>query len=155
MAQKRIENELNNFNKNPPPNITVKPINNNDMFKLKATIIGPSDSPYEGGTYNLNIVYSKDYPFKPPRLTFTTKIYHPHIKANGIIDINILKDDWSVALTIETILLSIQIFLTEPSPEYPLVPEIAELYRSNIYMYYKKAHEWAVKYAGAPVKILF
>ena len=134
MAQKRIEKELNDFNKNPPPGITVKPINNNDMFNLEATFIGPSDSPYEGGTYRLNIVLPKDFPFKPPRFTFSLKVYHPQINGNVHIDLNIFKDQWSPALTIVTSLLSIQSFLMTPNPDNPLVPIIEHEYKSNIYI---------------------
>ena len=70
------------------------------MYNWHATIIGPEDSPYNGGLFFLNIVFPTDYPFKPPKVTFVTKIYHPNINANGGICLDILKDQWSPALTI-------------------------------------------------------
>ena len=59
-----------------------------------------SDSPYSGGVFFLAIHFPTDYPFKPPKVNFTTRIYHPNINSNGSICLDILRDQWSPALTI-------------------------------------------------------
>jgi ubiquitin-protein ligase len=59
-----------------------------------------SDSPYSSGVFFLSIAFPTDYPFKPPKVNFTTRIYHPNINANGSICLDILRDQWSPALTI-------------------------------------------------------
>ena len=148
-ANKRILKELNDFNKDPPQRISASPINNDNLFIWKATIIGPEDSPYEGGIFHLNIHFPTDYPFKPPKITLTTKIYHPNINLNGSISLDILMEQWSPALTITTTLLSIVSLLFDPNPDYPINYEAANLYKSNKCEYYKKAREWAIKYADA------
>ena len=107
----------------------------------------PQDSPYQGGVYFLNIHFPADYPFKPPKINFTTRIYHPNINANGQICLDILKDQWSPALTISKVLLSICSLLTDANPDDPLVPEIANIYKRDRKMYIKTAREWAQKYA--------
>ena len=68
-----------------------------DMFTWQATIMGPGDSPYQGGVFFLTIKFPTDYPFKPPKVQFNTKIYHPNINASGGICLDILKDQWCVA----------------------------------------------------------
>merc|ERR1719253_1049377 len=89
--------------------------------------MGPPDSPYAGGVFFLDIHFPADYPFKPPKVHFTTRIYHCNINSNGGICLDILKDQWSPALTISKVLLSICSLLTDPNPDDPLVPDIAQL----------------------------
>jgi hypothetical protein len=62
--------------------------------------MGPGDSPFQGGVFFLAIHFPTDYPFKPPKVNFTTRIYHPNINSNGSICLDILRDQWSPALTI-------------------------------------------------------
>ena len=109
--------------------------------------MGPEDSPYSGGVFFLNIVFPPDYPFKPPKVTFTTKIYHCNINSNGSICLDILKDQWSPALTISKVLLSISSLLTDANPDDPLVPEIANLYKTNRESHDNTAREWTQRYA--------
>ena len=134
----RIKKELLDYNADLLPNITAGPINNNDLLKWRATIIGPEDSPYEGGIFHLNFTYPLDYPFKPPKCIFTTKIYHPNIDSFGNISLDIFKDQWPPNLTFEKFLLSISSLLSDPNPEDPINYEAASLYKTNNYEYYKK-----------------
>src|SRR5580704_15792690 len=66
----------------------------------KLTTFSQRDSPYSGGVFFLSIHFPTDYPFKPPKVNFTTRIYHPNINSNGSICLDILRDQWSPALTI-------------------------------------------------------
>lgn len=131
------------------------------------------DSPYSGGVFFLAIHFPTDYPFKPPKVNFTTRIYHPNINSNGSICLDILRDQWSPALTISKgttscfrlcaeevlvhgsfglmicvlVLLSICSMLTDPNPDDPLVPEIAHVYKTDRSRYESTAREWTRKYA--------
>jgi ubiquitin-conjugating enzyme E2 D/E len=147
MALKRINKEYRDLQKDPPANTSAGPVNENDMFNWKATIMGPEDSPYAGGLFFLNIHFPTDYPFKPPKVQFTTKIFHPNINANGGICLDILKDQWSPALTISKVLLSICSLLTDPNPDDPLVPEIAQMYKKDRKKFDEVAKQWTQKYA--------
>jgi ubiquitin-conjugating enzyme E2 D/E len=109
--------------------------------------MGPEDSPYAGGVYFLNIQFPADYPFKPPRVQFTTRIYHCNVNSNGGICLDILKDQWSPALTTSKVLLSICSLLNDPNPDDPLVPEIATILKSNRVKHDETAREWTQKYA--------
>merc|ERR1712159_365666 len=118
------------------------------MFQWQATIMGPPDSPYTGGVFFLQINFPPDYPFKPPKVKFLTKIYHPNINSQGGICLDILKDQWSPALTISKVLLSICSLLTDPNPDDPLVTDIAALYKTNRAKYVETAKSWTTKFAS-------
>jgi len=146
MAQKRIKKELLDLGRDPPTNCSAGPVGD-DLFVWQATILGPTDSPYAQGVFFLTITFPTDYPFKPPKVAFTTRIYHPNINSNGSICLDILRAQWSPALTISKVLLSICSLLTDPNPDDPLVPEIARIYKTDKEKYTKLAKEWTSKYA--------
>ena len=118
-AEKRILNELEEIKKDPPSNCNAGPLDDN-IFKWYGTIIGPSDSPYSGGLFNLRINFPENYPFKPPKIKFKTPIYHPNIDIYGNICLDTLTTNWSPALTVIKVLLSISSLLTDPNPDDPL-----------------------------------
>ena len=147
MATVRIKKELQLFTKDPPTNCSAGPLDD-DMYHWQATIMGPSDSPYQGGVFYLDIYFPQDYPYKPPKIKFNTKIYHPNINSSGGICLDILKDQWSPALTISKVLLSICSLLTDPNPDDPLVPSIAELYIHNREEYKMQARAYTLQFAS-------
>ena len=106
----RLKNELKELETNPPENCSAGLINEDDIYTWEATIMGPSESPYVGGIFNLKIIFPNKYPFKPPKVKFTTKIYHPNI-LNGDICLDILNKAWSPTLTTTKLLLSISSLL--------------------------------------------
>ncbi|KAF2988550.1 hypothetical protein EK904_006204 [Melospiza melodia maxima] len=126
------ENELSDLARDPPAQCSAGPVGD-DMFHWQATIMGPNDSPYQGGVFFLTIHFPTDYPFKPPKVAFTTRIYHPNINSNGSICLDILRSQWSPALTI--------------SKDDPLVPEIARIYKTDRDKYNRISREWTQKYA--------
>ena len=146
MSLKRLQKELIDIEKEPPSNCSAGPVDD-DLYHWSGTIIGPSDSPYSGGIFWLDIHFPSQYPFKPPKVRFNTKIYHPNINSNGSICLDILGNGWSPALTIGKMLLSISSLLTEPNPDDPLVPEAANLYKEDIDEYNEVAKDWTRIYA--------
>ena len=147
-ALKRIEKELKKFNEEEPEGLTAGPPDDSDMFKWDASLTGPENSPFEGGTFNLTIEFPKDYPFKPPKVEFTTKVYHPNVKSTGTICLDILKDAWSPDISVSQILIAIQNLLINPNIDHPLEPEIAKQYTENKAAYEETAKEWTEKYAS-------
>ena len=140
MSIKRLQRELLEIEKDTPVNCSAGLVSQNDLFTWQATIIGPTETPYEGGMFNLKILFPCDYPFKPPKITFETRIYHPNINSNGGICLDILKDQWKV-------LLSICSLLSDPNPDDPLAPEIANIYKTNKEEFNRIAREYTIKYA--------
>ena len=91
----RIKKELNEINKiniddhqnliySVSPSVT-------DIFVWDGFIFGPQGSPYQGGAFKISIIYPHDYPFRPPKITFKTRIFHPNINDTGAICLDILK----------------------------------------------------------------
>ena len=75
---------------------------------FRGTIKGPDDTPYSGGTFDVDIIIPSDYPFNPPKMKFITKLWHPNVSSQtGAICLDILKDQWSPALNVQKTLLSI------------------------------------------------
>ncbi|KAG6470393.1 ubiquitin-conjugating enzyme E2-17 kDa-like [Zingiber officinale] len=146
MASKRIQKELKDLEMDPPLSCSAGPVGE-DMSHWQATIMGPADSPFAGGVFLVNIHFPSDYPFKPPKMKFLTQVYHPNINSNGSICLDILKDEWSPALTISKVLLSLCSLLTDPNPDDPLVLEIARVYKTDRVKYETTARSWTRKYA--------
>ena len=151
MASRRIKEELKLITQDPPSNCSAAPESNDpdseDIYHWSATILGPSASVYEGGIFNLSIEFPQNYPFKPPKIRFITKIYHPNINRYGSICLDILTTNWSPALTILKVLLSISSLLTDPNPDDPLDKDIADLYLGDIEKFKKNARNHTIRYA--------
>ncbi|XP_074647010.1 ubiquitin-conjugating enzyme E2 E1-like [Tubulanus polymorphus] len=146
-SQKRIQKELADITIDPPPNCSAGPKGDDSMYEWASTILGPPGSAYEGGVFFLDIHFPPDYPFKPPKVTFRTRIYHCNINNQGSICLDILKDTWSPALTISKVLLSICSLLNDCNPQDPLVGAIATQYLNNRTEHDRIARLWTKRFA--------
>lgn len=145
-SAKRIQKELAEITLDPPFNCSAGPKEDN-LYEWVSTILGPEGSPYAGGVFFLKINFPEEYPFKPPKLKFSTRIYHCNIDNGGNICLDILKDNWSPALTISKVLLSISSLLTDANPADPLVGPIAKQYLHDRAEHDETAREWVRRYA--------
>ena len=146
-SAKRIKKELEELEHDPPSNCSAGP-SGDDIYNWDATLMGPTGSVYEGGVFTLDIQFPKNYPFKPPKVRFQTKIYHPNINSGGFICLDIFKENWSPALTISKVLLSVCSLLTDPNPDDPLVVDIADQYVNDRESYNNTARSWTQIYAN-------
>ena len=121
-----------------------------DDFKhWKGIISGPDDSVYENGKFQIDIIIPEKYPYSPPKMKFDTKIWHPNISSQtGAICLDILKDEWTPALSIRTALLSLQALMTEPQPSDPQDAVVAKEYIENREKFNMTAREWTKNYAN-------
>lgn len=144
----RVQKELHDCNRDAKVSgISVKPKSDN-LAHLTGTIPGPVDSPYQGGTFVINIVLPDGYPFEPPKMQFSTKVWHPNVSSqNGAICLDILKDQWSPALTLKTALLSVQALLSDPQPNDPQDAVVAEQYLRDHQTFVNTARYWTEAFA--------
>lgn len=130
--------------------IKVELVNDN-YTELKGEIAGPPDTPYEGGNFILEIKVPETYPFNPPKVRFITKIWHPNISSvTGAICLDILKDQWAAAMTLRTVLLSLQALLSAAEPDDPQDAVVAKQFKENAEMFHLTACHWTNIYAGGP-----
>jgi ubiquitin-conjugating enzyme (huntingtin interacting protein 2) len=110
---------------------------------------GPAASPYEGGTFLVDIQLPGAYPFEPPKMRFITKVWHPNVSsANGAICLDVLKEQWSPALTLKTALLSVQALLASPEPDDPQDAVVARQYLAQRPLFDHTARQWTADYAA-------
>ncbi len=144
---KRLQREYQEMQMDPPSNCSAGLVGES-LYDWEATIIGPKDTPYEGGIFVVSVHIPCDYPFKPPLCRFKTKIYHPNINQTGQICLDILKTQWAPSLTISKVLLSLLILLDHPNPDDPLMPDVARMMKENIEEYKRTARNWTLMYAS-------
>ncbi|XP_068714263.1 ubiquitin-conjugating enzyme E2 N-like [Montipora capricornis] len=145
---RRITKETQRLLAEPVPGIHAIPSEQNARY-FKVSIEGPSQSPYENGVFNLELFLPEEYPMAAPKVRFMTKIYHPNIDKLGRICLDILKDKWSPALQIRTVLLSIQALLSAPNPDDPLANDVAEQWKENEVKAIETARCWTRQFASA------
>ncbi|KAL8280918.1 hypothetical protein RQP46_006597 [Phenoliferia psychrophenolica] len=129
-----------------PPGISAIPHDDNLRY-FDVLVTGPDSSPFEGGIFKLELFLPEEYPMAPPKVRFLTKIYHPNIDKLGRICLDILKDKWSPALQIRTVLLSVQALLSAPNPDDPLANDVAAHWKLDEQAAMQVSREWTAKYA--------
>jgi len=143
---RRIVKETQRLLADQVEGIHAKPYEDNLRY-FEVVIAGPQSSPYEGGSFELELFLPAEYPMAPPKVRFLTKIYHPNIDKLGRICLDILKEKWSPALQIRTVLLSIQALLSAPNPDDPLANDVADHWKRNEPEALDTARAWTREYA--------
>merc|ERR1719272_949075 len=130
MAKARVKREVAEVKKDKQIQssaIVLEFVDPGDLTHLLGEIPGPPDTPFEGGVFQLDINIPASYPFSPPKVKFITRIWHPNISSQtGMICLDILKDQWAAAMTLRTVLLSIQAMLSAAEPDDPQDAVVAE-----------------------------
>ncbi|EGX90719.1 ubiquitin-conjugating enzyme E2-24 kDa [Cordyceps militaris CM01] len=131
--------------------VFAAPADGVSLRSLVGIFPAPPDTPYAGGTYEVEVDIPDSYPFKPPKMRFKTKIWHPNVSSQtGAICLDTLTTGWSPVQTIKTALLSLRMLLEFPNSKDPQDAEVAKMMNEHPESFALFAHEWAVKYAGAP-----
>lgn len=120
----------------------------NDCYEsLEAVIPGPKETPYEEIQFKIAMEFDSHYPFRPPSAKFITPVYHPNIDTDGKICLDVLRmppgGSYNPAITLESILLSIQLLLASPNPDDPLRDDVSDEYRYNRELFNQNAKKFS------------
>ncbi|EFX00199.1 ubiquitin conjugating enzyme [Grosmannia clavigera kw1407] len=150
--ERRIAKELHDINQDKDKSgVFAAPVDASNLTHLKGTFPAPPDTPYAGGTYTVDIQIPDMYPFKSPIIKFDTRIWHPNISSQtGAICLDTLGTGWSPVGTIKMALMSLRMLLESPNPKDPQDAEVAKMLMDDPEYFNVVAHDWAVRYAGAP-----
>ncbi|KDO23143.1 hypothetical protein SPRG_09951 [Saprolegnia parasitica CBS 223.65] len=148
----RMRKELEMLETDPPHGICAWSVDDK-LDDLQAQIQGPEGTPYENGVFLLEIKVPERYPFEPPKVHFTTPIFHPNIDNGGRICLDTLKmqpkGSWMPSVNLSTLLTTIRLLMAEPNPDDGLMPEITDLYKQNHALFVTKAKEMTAQHATA------
>lgn len=140
-AIRTLTTELKNLQTQPVEGFTIS-TNDDNLFVWTVAIYGPPNTMYQGGYFKAVINFPHNYPYSPPSVKFSTKMYHPNVYANGDLCISILHppvDDphsgelpcerWNPTQNVRTILLSVISLLNEPNTSSPANVDASVAYR--------------------------
>jgi peroxin-4 len=131
--------------------VTLVPDESN-LFRWRALLKGPHDTPYQGGTFELDITVPEAYPLVPPQVRCRTRLFHPnfHFKT-GEICLDVLKGAWSPAWTLRSCCQAILALLADPAADSPLNCDAGNLLRAgDVRGFNSMARMYSIEYAGAP-----
>ncbi|XP_023954417.1 uncharacterized protein LOC112058006 [Bicyclus anynana] len=142
----RLRIELKMLRNDPPEGIAATPLDTKG-FHWQASVTGPVGSPYEGGVFYLYLQVPYSYPMSPPVVRFLTRILHPNVSRHGDVGIDSVHHNWSLALTINKVLISIQSLLTDPYTTVCMEPELGDMYVRDRARFESLARRWTWLYA--------
>ena len=153
---KRIKEEFRSINTNPVSNIslTVSLPDDDNLYKWRASFIGPKDTPYKMGLFYLEIIFPKDYPNSPPEIHFKTPIYHPNVnnhKSEKELLGNVRFSDitsWNPSTSMRKVLIDLYSIFYLANPESSQSLKIAKEYKENKGLYQEKIIYFTKKYAN-------
>ena len=158
-AMKRIKKEFNELRDNPIANIGVEIdlVDEDSLFDWKFILIGPRDTPYKGGFFNLRIHFPDNYPTEKPEVCFITPIYHVNInpiksdessESLGHVSINIL-NSWYPDYSMREVINNVYALFYIVNADNPYGIDRAKEFKNNRELYDKKARYFTQKYASA------
>lgn len=152
MAIRRLQSEIMQLNKDPNYFFSVSP-NESNFLLWNFILIGPPETFFEGGIFKGTIDFPKEYPNKPPKLIFTSNMYHPNIYSNGSVCISILHEGvdqygyesinerWNPSQSVSTVLMSILSLLGYPNFDSPANVDASKEWKDSVETYKKKIYK--------------
>eukprot|EP00397_Hematodinium_sp_SG-2012_P061685 GEMP01082117.1.p1 GENE.GEMP01082117.1~~GEMP01082117.1.p1 ORF type:complete len:163 (+),score=31.30 GEMP01082117.1:73-561(+) len=156
LAAKRIMWDFRKMQKDPNEGFSATPVDN-DLFRWKAVIFGPENTPWEGGIFSLDVEFPQQYPEHPPKIRFRTRLFHPNVFDNGQICLDILRNSWRPSYDLSAVLISIQSLIADPdlhsTPEGGANPIAERMYVDDRRAYNKTVEELVLEQQDQPLDV--
>lgn len=127
-AQLRLQKDITELD--IPRGISLDFPDPSDLFNFGLTI-KPQEGYYKGGQFKFHVEINNNFPIDPPKIRCLNKIYHPNIDLDGNICLNILREDWTPVLNLNSVLIGLNFLFLEPNPNDPLNKEAANVLVKN------------------------
>lgn len=146
-ATRRLRKELADIKKQNHDFIDEIDAKDDNILRWTGTI-KPLMPPYDDGAFKIELNFPTEYPFKPPILTFKTKIYHPNIDEKGQVCLPIINAaNWKPATKTEQVIQALVALIHVPEPEHPLRSDLAKEFMEDKARFNKNAKDYTSKYA--------
>uniref|UniRef100_A0A8C2IYL0 E2 ubiquitin-conjugating enzyme n=1 Tax=Cyprinus carpio TaxID=7962 RepID=A0A8C2IYL0_CYPCA len=138
--------ELEEIRKSGMKNFRNIQVDESNILTWQGLIV-PDNPPYDKGAFRIEIIFPAEYPFKPPKITFKTKIYHPNIDEKGQVCLPVISaENWKPATKTDQVIQSLIALVNDPQPEHPLRADLAEEYSKDRKKFFKNAEEFTKKH---------
>lgn len=127
-SQLRLQKDLTELDL--PNSIKLNFPDPSNLYVFNLSII-PQEGYYKQGKFNFKVDISNDFPITPPKIRCLNRIYHPNIDLEGNVCLNILREDWSPVLNLNSILIGLNFLFLEPNPNDPLNKDSANVLVKN------------------------
>jgi len=146
-ASRRLQKELGDIRKSNLKSFRDIQVDESNLLNWQGLLV-PENSPYNKGAWRIDIVFPAEYPFKPPKVSFRTKIYHPNIDEKGQVCLPIISaENWKPATKTDQVIQALVTLVNDPEPEHPLRADLAEEYTKDRKKFLKNAEEFTRKHS--------
>ena len=135
-------------------------LENNNIMTWRVTMVGPVNTPYNGGLFTLLIIFPSDYPNHGPEFRFRNKMYHLNVVSNensndfGHICVNSI-NEWRTTgrvkggfYTIKQALFDIFCLFYNQGVISAYDKKMADDYQNNPQQFEEQARKWTQMYAA-------
>jgi ubiquitin-conjugating enzyme E2 L3 len=145
-ATRRLQKELADIRDSGLKSFRDIQVDETNILAWQGLIL-PENPPYNKGAFRIEINFPAEYPFKPPKINFKTKIYHPNIDEKGQVCLPIISaENWKPATKADQVIQALIALVNDPEPEHPLRAELAEEYLKDRKKFFKNAEDNTKKF---------
>ena len=145
-ATRRLQKELQDIRKAGLKSFRDIIVDESNILQWQGLLV-PDAPPFNKGAFRIEIVFPAEYPFKPPKINFKTKIYHPNVDEKGQICLPIISvENWKPATKTDQVIQALVALINEPEPDHPLRGDLAEEYSKDKRKFMKNAEEFTKKH---------